>query len=131
MSEPDCAQQMLSSLHALGVRLALDDFGVGHSSRGQLARSLPISVSSSTALRRGMASPRDRGIVEAAVSLAAALQLVAVAEGVETPEQAAQLAKLGFSLAQGCFFGRPVPAAELLARLERLPDIPQNEAFSC
>jgi EAL domain-containing protein (putative c-di-GMP-specific phosphodiesterase class I) len=66
-----------------------------------------------------MSGRRDRGIVEAAAALARALELSLVAEGVESPEQGAQLAAMGFPLAQGFHFGRPVAGAELLERLAR------------
>jgi diguanylate cyclase (GGDEF)-like protein len=118
MADPATSHEMLESLHAIGVRLALDDFGVGHSSLGQLARSLPISVLKlDRSFVAGMSGPRDRGIVEAAASLARALQLSSVAEGVETPEQAAELAGIGFPLAQGFHFGRPVDAEQMTAKL--------------
>ena len=122
MADPAASQDMLDRLHALGVRLALDDFGVGHSSLGQLARSLPISVLKlDRSFVAGMDGPRDRGIVEAAASLARALQLSSVAEGVETPEQAAELAGIGFPLAQGFHFGRPVDGDEIAAKLAIAP----------
>jgi diguanylate cyclase (GGDEF)-like protein len=118
MLDPATAERTLDNIDALGVRLALDDFGVGHSSLGQLARSLPISVLKlDRSFVAGMASPRDRGIVEAAAALARALDLSSVAEGVESAEQAVELAAMGFPYAQGFHFGRPVPAADLVARL--------------
>jgi diguanylate cyclase (GGDEF)-like protein len=118
MLDPATAEGTLDSLDALGVRLAIDDFGVGHSSLGQLARSLPISVLKlDRSFVAGMTTRRDRGIVEAAAALARALDLSSVAEGVECAEQAAELAAMGFPYAQGFHFGRPMPAADLAARL--------------
>jgi EAL domain-containing protein (putative c-di-GMP-specific phosphodiesterase class I) len=123
MRDPVLAEQTLWSLHSLGVCLALDDFGVGHSSLGQLARSLPISVLKlDRSFVAGMDAPRDRGIVEAAASLARALDLASVAEGVERPEQARELAAIGFPLAQGFHFGRPVPG-EQIVELLRAPAV--------
>jgi diguanylate cyclase (GGDEF)-like protein len=116
MLDPAGAQRTLERLAALGVRLALDDFGVGHSSLGQLARTLPISVLKlDRSFVAGMSGPRDRGIVEAAAALARALDLSSVAEGVESAEQASELAAMGFPYAQGFHFGRPVAADELAA----------------
>jgi EAL domain-containing protein (putative c-di-GMP-specific phosphodiesterase class I) len=118
MLDPETAERTLDSLDALGVRLALDDFGVGHSSLGQLARTLPISVLKlDRSFVAGMTRARDRGIVEAAAALARALDLSSVAEGVESASQAAELAAMGFPYAQGFYFGRPVAAAGLVARL--------------
>jgi diguanylate cyclase (GGDEF)-like protein len=117
--DPAAAEHTLARLHALGVRLALDDFGVGYSSLGQLARTLPIAVLKlDRSFIAGMTGSRDRGIVEAAAALARALDLAAVAEGVESAEQATQLAAMGFPLAQGFHFGRPVAGAGMLERLD-------------
>ena len=122
MLDPVTAERTLDGLAALGVRLALDDFGVGHSSLGQLARTLPISVLKlDRSFVAGLASPRDRGIVEAAAALARALDLSSVAEGVESAEQATKLAAMGFPYAQGFHFGRPVGAADFAARLRGAP----------
>ena len=119
MKDPSAAERTLSELDALGVQLALDDFGVGHSSLGQLARSSPIStLKLDRSFVAGMSGARDRGIVAAAASLALALELSSVAEGVETAEQATQLAAMGFPYGQGFHFGRPVPGAELLERFK-------------
>lgn len=123
MADTAAAGRMLDRLDALGVQLALDDFGVGHSSLGQLARSLPISVLKlDRSFVAEMAQPRERGIVQAAAMLASALTLSSVAEGVETAEQAEQLADLGFPYAQGFYFGRPGPAEQIVALLERAAD---------
>jgi diguanylate cyclase (GGDEF)-like protein len=108
MADPSAAGQMLERLDALGVQLALDDFGVGHSSLGQLARALPISMLKlDRSFVAGMTDERDRGIVQAAAALSDALDLDSVAEGVETSQQAGALAEMGFHYAQGFHFGRP------------------------
>jgi diguanylate cyclase (GGDEF)-like protein len=113
-ADPEAAQTMLTQLAALGVRLAIDDFGAGHSSLGQLSRVLPISVLKlDRSFVASMSTTRDRGIVLAAAALAKALQVISVAEGVESQEQARELAEMGFALAQGFHFGRPVAAEEL------------------
>ena len=117
-ADPEAAQAMLAQLDALGVRLAIDDFGAGHSSLGQLSRVLPISVLKlDRSFVASMQTTRDRGIVLAAAALARALQVTSVAEGVESQEQARELAEMGFALAQGYHFGRPVAAGELTALL--------------
>jgi EAL domain-containing protein (putative c-di-GMP-specific phosphodiesterase class I) len=117
-ADPEAAQAMLNQLAALGVRLAIDDFGAGHSSLGQLSRVLPISVLKlDRSFVASMDTTRDRGIVLAAAALAKALQVISVAEGVESQEQARELAEMGFALAQGFHFGRPVAAEELTEQL--------------
>jgi EAL domain-containing protein (putative c-di-GMP-specific phosphodiesterase class I) len=78
---------------------------------------MPISVLKlDRSFVAAMGSPRDNCIVEAAASLASALGLSAVAEGVETAEQAARLATMGFPYAQGFHFGRPVEGGEIVER---------------
>jgi EAL domain-containing protein (putative c-di-GMP-specific phosphodiesterase class I) len=117
-ADPETAARVLTQLHGLGVQLAIDDFGVGHSSLGQLSRVLPISILKlDRSFVASMDNARDRGIVGAAASLAHALQVTSVAEGVESSDQADELAAMGFSHAQGFHFGRPVEGARLLARL--------------
>jgi EAL domain-containing protein (putative c-di-GMP-specific phosphodiesterase class I) len=117
MPDPAGAQRTLARLAAHGVQLAIDDFGVGHSSLGQLARALPISVLKlDRSFVHAMDAPRDRAIVEAAASLARALTLAPVAEGVESAAQAAELAEMGFTHAQGFHFGRPVEGDAFIAR---------------
>ena len=101
----DRAAQPRRTLRELGVGLALDDFGTGYSS----LRDLPVAavkIDRSFVGQLGT-SPGDTAIVAAIVSLARALGIDAIAEGVENEEQAAQLRELGCPLAQGYLFGAP------------------------
>ncbi|WP_236717950.1 bifunctional diguanylate cyclase/phosphodiesterase [Actinoplanes sp. TFC3] len=111
----------LHRLRGLGVRISLDDFGTGHSTL-TLLHDCPIDE---IKLDRSFTqSPiDDRVPVSAAViHLAQALGLHAVAEGVETAEQAEQLLSLGYLAAQGYLFARPMPAGRLGKVLEaRVP----------
>jgi len=100
----------LNGLKQLGVKLAIDDFGTGWSSLGHLRR-FPIDV---VKLDRSFVSgldrePQDVSIAAAIISLAHALGLSTVAEGIETGEQLAVLASLGCDLGQGYLFARPGP----------------------
>ena len=97
------ALENLRALAGAGVAIVLDDFGTGYSSLGHL-RDLPLS-----AVKVDRSFVADAAIVAAIVSLAAALGLEAVAEGVETPAQAETLRALGCPLAQGYLFGTPAP----------------------
>ena len=102
--------QTVNDLHRLGVRIALDDFGTGHSSLG-LLQTIPVDtlkVDKSFVDTITMAG-RHAVIATALLQVADGLGLTAVAEGVETAEQAAELHRLGYRLAQGYYFGRPVP----------------------
>jgi EAL domain-containing protein (putative c-di-GMP-specific phosphodiesterase class I) len=114
----EMAAATMRRLEALGVRLALDDFGTGASSLRALQR-LPVEevkVDGSLVARLAE-DPQAEAMVEAVVSLAHALGLRAVAEGVETEEQAQRLRDLGCDLAQGFFFHRPLDADGLQALL--------------
>ncbi|MGK5680503.1 putative bifunctional diguanylate cyclase/phosphodiesterase [Actinoplanes sp. URMC 104] len=114
--EPGESLTALAALRALGVKVALDDFGTG-SSPLSLLHDVPVDE---LKLDRAFtqAAP-DGGIPVAAgvAHLAQALSLHAVAEGVETEEQADRLRDLGFPAAQGYHFGRPMPAADFQALL--------------
>ena len=110
----DCVER----LRARGVRIALDDFGTGVSNLERLRR-FPVDI---LKVDRAFATridqePRARAIVEALVSLARALAIDLVAEGIETEDQAHGLSELGVTYGQGYLFGRPAPAAEWAARL--------------
>jgi EAL domain-containing protein (putative c-di-GMP-specific phosphodiesterase class I) len=118
MADADPSESGLAALHALGVGLALDDFGSGYSSLGKLARTLPISIlklDRSFVFR--MADRRDHEIVAAAAALADALELSSVAEGVESAEQALAVSAVGFRYGQGFYFGVPADADETVRRL--------------
>ncbi|OJF09859.1 putative bifunctional diguanylate cyclase/phosphodiesterase [Couchioplanes caeruleus] len=102
------AVDTLHRLHDLGVRIALDDFGTGHSSLG-LLQTVPVDVlkvDKSFVDTITMAG-RHAVIATALIQVADGLGLTAVAEGVETAEQAAELERLGYRLAQGYYFGIP------------------------
>jgi diguanylate cyclase (GGDEF)-like protein len=107
------ALEALHELRRLGVRIALDDFGTGHSSLG-LLQTVPVDilkVDKSFVDNITMAG-RHAVIATALIQVSDGLGLTAVAEGVETAEQAEQLYRLGYRLAQGYHFGRPTAEPE-------------------
>ena len=106
----------LTELKSLGVRLAIDDFGTGYSSLSYL-KSLPVeTLKIDKSFIGGLGkNPKDRLIASATISLAQALELGVVAEGVETAKQAMQLRKLGCDLAQGYYFAKPLTSEEASA----------------
>jgi diguanylate cyclase (GGDEF)-like protein/PAS domain S-box-containing protein len=110
----DRARAELQELHEQGVRIAIDDFGTGFSSLGQLRR-FPIDVIKvDRSFVQGIEhDARDAAITANLVTLAHALGLVAIAEGIESNGQLASVRELGCDLAQGFLFARPVPAAEV------------------
>ncbi|MFC5003577.1 putative bifunctional diguanylate cyclase/phosphodiesterase [Dactylosporangium cerinum] len=108
------ALDTVRALHALGVKIALDDFGTGHSSLG-LLRTCPVDVLKvDKSFVDGVTGSVEQEAIATSISeIAQALRLEAVAEGVETAEQASRLLELGYRLAQGFYFARPLPAAEI------------------
>jgi len=104
----------LKAMRALGINVAVDDFGTGYSSLSYLAR-LPITslkIDRSFVIQMPK-SPEQMAIVSTVISLARALNLKVVAEGVETEEQANLLRLLRCDEVQGYLFGKPVPPADL------------------
>jgi diguanylate cyclase (GGDEF)-like protein len=102
------ALDALHELHRHGVRIALDDFGTGHSSLG-LLQTVPVDilkVDKSFVDNIALAG-RESVIASALIEVSRGLGLDAVAEGVETAEQADVLYRMGYRYAQGYFFGRP------------------------
>jgi len=112
------AVEALTRISQLGVRIALDDFGTGHSSLG-LLRTTPVNV---LKLDKSFVddipgSDEETIIAKAIVQIADGLHLGTVAEGVETWAQAERLHQLGYQHAQGYYFAKPMPAADMGLRL--------------
>jgi EAL domain-containing protein (putative c-di-GMP-specific phosphodiesterase class I) len=105
----------LESLRAAGYRIAIDDFGSGHSSLARVAQ-LPVDVLKiDRSLIAGICdSPREEAIVRAIIATAEALDATVVAEGIETEGQRTALRALGVRSGQGFLFARPM-AARLVA----------------
>jgi ammonium transporter, Amt family len=120
MEDPVGANRLLQQLKNEKIKLLLDDFGTGYSSLAYLDwfpfDSLKIDRSFLAGLH---GSERKVAIVRAIVSLAQALGMKTVAEGVETLEQLARLVELRCDAAQGFWFAPPIPAPTLVALLER------------
>ena len=114
------AVSILGRLKALGVRIAMDDFGTGYSSLSYL-QSFPfdkIKIDQSFISNVGT-NEQSAAIVRAVIGLARGLQLPVLAEGVETQDQLAFLAKEACDEVQGYFVGRPFPIdqyAEMIGR---------------
>jgi len=120
MADPIAMAQTLTTLKGLGVRLAVDDFGIGHASLRQLRELLPVDILKiDKSFVDGIATNADdAAIVEGVVRLAHSLGLEAVAEGVETAEQLAVLRTWSCQCGQGYHFARPVDP-DGIARLLR------------
>jgi EAL domain-containing protein (putative c-di-GMP-specific phosphodiesterase class I) len=111
MRDAESALSALGALRALGLHLAVDDFGSGYSSLAYLQR-LPVeTLKIDRTFIAGVGEQQDStAIVDAVVSLARALRLSTVAEGIETPEQLQQLRAMECELGQGFLFGPARPA---------------------
>ncbi|MEO6713636.1 MAG: EAL domain-containing protein [Mycobacteriales bacterium] len=104
----------LIGVKGLGVRLALDDFGTGYSSLTYLRRFPVDVVKIDRTFVSGLGTdPADDAIVDSVVGLAQSLGLAAVAEGVETREQAEALQAMGCRFAQGYLYAKALPAEDL------------------
>lgn len=111
-SHPRETLALLQELKDMGLKLALDDFGNGYSSLGQL-KHFPIdTLKIDRAFLAGFPENDDKAIVHAIITMGRTLGLTVVAEGVETGEQLRLLAELGCHQAQGFYFLQPLPAEE-------------------
>jgi diguanylate cyclase (GGDEF)-like protein len=114
VADPERARTLLGALREMGVKISLDDFGIGYCSLSYL-KHLPVDTikidrSFVTTLDE---DPADAAVVRSTITLAHNLGLTAVAEGVECEGVLRELASLGCDLAQGFHMSRPLPAAEL------------------
>ncbi len=104
------AVRALTELRALGLRIAIDDFGTGYSCLTRLKDLDVGTIKIDRCFVADMTTKADvRGLVEAIVGIGRTLGLEVVAEGVETEEQAALLARLGCTSLQGFLFSPPLP----------------------
>ena len=116
IGDTDQALRALRGLKALGVRLAIDDFGTGYSSLSYLSR-FPVDVlkvDRSFIAQLQQEASNERELTRTIVQLGESLEMVTVAEGVETDEQLKLLKLMKCDYGQGYLFGRPAPLAELL-----------------
>jgi len=120
MSDPIATKDMFQRLKKLGIRLALDDFGTGYSSLGYL-RDAPfdkLKIDQSFVRGSTVKDTNNSAIVTAIVSLAKALGMETVAEGVESLDELELMSKLGADVIQGFIFAKALPNEELLNRFE-------------
>ena len=104
----------MAQISNAGVSFALDDFGTGYSSLAYLTR-LPVAqVKVDRTFVAGIIDhPQDRAIVQAVIGLGTALDLLIVAEGIETNQQEELLIDLGYRIGQGYLYGPPLPAEDI------------------
>ncbi len=114
MGEQDEVLTELGAIRALGVKLHVDDFGTGYSSLSQLQKLKMDVLKVDRAFTSELGNSREgRVFFQAIVSMAHALGMSVVAEGVETVEQLRILQELGCNEVQGYYLARPMPAADI------------------
>ncbi|WP_433365359.1 putative bifunctional diguanylate cyclase/phosphodiesterase [Actinoplanes sp. CA-142083] len=116
------ALDAVRALHALGLRVALDDFGTGQSSLSLLV-DCPVKILKvDKSFVDGVAgSSAQAVIVDGLIGITEGLRIDAVAEGVETADQAYRLHKMGYRFAQGFHFARPMPGADIALLMGVIP----------
>jgi diguanylate cyclase (GGDEF)-like protein len=118
MTDPLRARQTLTQLYDLGIRIAIDDFGVGYSNLSQL-KTLPVThLKIDRSFVTNMdTDPSNAHIVKSVIDLSRNLGITTIAEGVETQATMTALRVAGCDVVQGYYVSRPLPAAELASWL--------------
>jgi diguanylate cyclase len=122
LSQLEVVDEVLGTLRRAGVVLALDDFGTGFSSLATLARVPVHELKIDRSFVKALDSPVSAAVVRSTIDLGRSLDLLVVAEGVESEDQRKNLWELGCPAGQGHLFARPMPAGKLLAALDRGTD---------
>jgi EAL domain-containing protein (putative c-di-GMP-specific phosphodiesterase class I) len=119
MQNPEQGSYAMEQLQQMGIGIAMDDFGTGHSSLNYVSV-LPISLIKidQSFVRNCAKRETDASILAAIVTMGHALGLKVLAEGVETEQQARVLRAQGCDEVQGYFYSRPITAEKLIALLK-------------
>ncbi len=120
----DASVKVLEALRALGVSIAIDDFGMGFSSLNYLKK-LPIDVLKidRSFVCQVPGGRKDCAIINTIVELAHRLELTVVAEGIETAEQKAYLHSIGCDVGQGFYLAQPVALPELMLTSDHITEV--------
>ncbi len=103
-------QRMLDSLNQLGISLAIDDFGTGQAALSYLNRfCFSVLKIDKSFIHGAERDDRRKALIKAIVSVARALDMELVGEGVETQEQVDMLLQMGCNVGQGYYYGKPIP----------------------
>jgi diguanylate cyclase (GGDEF)-like protein len=130
MQDTENTIDTLNKLKSMGIRFAIDDFGVGYSSFNYLIRfPLDIIKIDISFIRNITERPEHAAIVKAIISMAHSLNLTVVAEGVETEQQLSMLQQFGCDEIQGYYYSPPVPDKEFTELLEKSVHQPLAAAY--
>ena len=117
------AAEVITQLKSLGITVALDDFGSGYASVGYLRKYAFDKIKLDRSLTQSLSnSPDTQRVVQGTILIAKGLSAYIIAEGVETEEEARLLHLSGCHQLQGYFFGKPQPAAALIAQFNHQTD---------
>jgi|HubBroStandDraft_1064217.scaffolds.fasta_scaffold22394_2 PAS domain S-box-containing protein/diguanylate cyclase (GGDEF)-like protein len=125
MQDIELSTRKLAELREAGVGVAIDDFGTGYSSL-RLLSGLPVTTLKidRSFVQNACVSQGGLTLVSTIISLARSFGMKTVAEGVETAEQLRMLRGLGCDQAQGYYFAKPAPSADVPTIITRLTDVP-------
>lgn len=126
MNDTESSLAQISELRRIGVSISLDDFGTGYSSLGYLSRFTIDKLKIDQGFVRNITSDfRSAAITNASIALAHSLNIIVIAEGVETQDQLDYLRKAGCDAIQGYLLSRPLPPEELVALMTRAGTLPR------
>lgn len=112
MRSPQHVSSIIETYKEIGFKVAIDDFGAGYSGLDMFAQFVPDEIKIDMDLVRGVDhDSRRQAIVKAIVAMCSALDTIVIAEGIETPEEAEMLTRLGVRYHQGFWYSRPALAA--------------------
>jgi len=113
---------VLAEIHGRGLRVAIDDFGIGHSSLARLSQIAATTLKIDRSFVADLPDDHARVLVSTMIRMADGLGLQPLAEGIETEEQRAFLLELGCPLGQGYLFSKPAPAGAIERLIRGLAD---------
>lgn len=113
LHDVDNVSKQLEEIQKLGVRVALDDFGVGYSSIGVLDQIPLNAIKLNRLFVNDLDRKQKRAVIQAILMMASALSLDVIAEGVEEKEQIDTLTALGCEIMQGYYYSKPLTASEM------------------
>lgn len=107
------AKKIIDELQQLGIETSIDDFGVGYSSLSYL-QELPFKeIKIDKSFVDDLANPRMNAVIKTIIQLSDNLNMVSVAEGIETEEQHLELKRLGCQVGQGYYYYKPMPIKQI------------------
>jgi EAL domain-containing protein (putative c-di-GMP-specific phosphodiesterase class I) len=129
MRDVEKTLRVLRGIKAIGVRIAIDDFGIGYSSLASLKQFPLDSIKIDRSFIHDFASvAEDQALTEAIIAMGRTLSLTVVAQGVETKEQADFLRQNACDEFQGFYLDKPMQADRIAELIRAQPDIPDIDS---